>query len=163
MRFYSCASNDAYSADRRGRSHVRHRNSVRAALASTVLVLAMCRDNAPALIPASVTTVDASYAEMQFNRGIADLSVLKDEETGEVTVAFTWDESRTAYDYHVASGLLVRLFDRNGAYVTGAVADGPMSQYFDQRGRFMAKVAVAEHMLSVVRYAEVGFRHPRRL
>jgi hypothetical protein len=147
--------------DGRPCSHVR-RNAVHAAIVLTFIVLAMCRDNDPTLIPASVTTVGASYAEMQFNRGITDLSVLKDTETGEVVVAFTWDERRTAYDYHVASGLLVRLFDRNGAYVTASVADGPMSQYFDRDGRFMAKVVVAEHQLSVVRYAEVGFRYPRR-
>src|SRR5688572_5281391 len=91
--------------DGRPRSHMTQ-NAVRPALVFTFIVLAMCRDNEPTLIPTSVTTVDASYAEMQFNRGITDLSVLKDEKTGEVVAAFTWDERRTAYDYHVASGVL---------------------------------------------------------
>ncbi len=85
------------------------RHLARGSAAVVVLaVLASCGSRSR--VDAVVNTVGGDYAAAQINRGIQDLKMYKDVEKG--------TQSRAGYPHIVGKRYLVRLFDKNGQYLT---------------------------------------------
>jgi hypothetical protein len=72
-----------------------------------------------------------------------------------VTVSFDWEEKKAGYPIIAASGLLVRLFDRNGHFVTMFTTEPPR-QLIDAKNHIEATYDLSEDKLAAVKKAEVG-------
>jgi hypothetical protein len=69
-------------------------------------------------LDAVVNTAGGNYGTAQINSGIRDLAIYKDVDKGTVIIAFDWDQSKAGYPHIVGKAFLVRLFDKNGQYLT---------------------------------------------
>jgi hypothetical protein len=88
-----------------------------------------------------------------------DLKIYKNVDKGTVTIEFDWDQSRAGYPHFVGRAFLVRLFDKNGQYLTHFTTESLielMGREELSKRHFEFTYPVNQRDLQVAKQAEFG-------
>lgn len=114
-------------------------------------------------VQTAVGDAGSQFQAAQLNAGIKNLKVTKNVGKGIITISFEWRSKDAGYYYFNGRGLLVRLFDGNGQYLTHFTTEetfvdimGTHDPRTWEGGSFTLNYPVNELVLKAAKQAEVG-------